>query len=827
MIDRGDERAVSAVIGAVLLLGIVVTALALYQVNVVPDENQAVEYEHNQQTQSQLQELRNTIVSVPGGGSGGADSVSLGTNYPSRTMTVNPPPSSGTLASEPLGEIVIENATSIDGDEVPIENWARETYGLTYTPGYNEYRNAPTTVFEHGLLYNHHPNNATIPIDNQIVIDGDEITIVTMTGNLSTSSSSTVSVQTRAFSTSSNTVSVAQVEDDNPITMTLPTSNFEAWNASLRESDAVLEDSIEEAGTSEQPAIRFQLVNQSYSLRMAEVGIGDATRADAVDRVSYMTVVDEFAPTTIVEVRDTFNNPVRNVEITNEGDGDLRSTSTGSNGQVRIGELETGDTVELSIDGSDVDIEFEVRAGSGSGGEGDGATPAYWVDWQDPSGQSGVDDEECSANTCVVTGNEIDLTMETDDVADGARVEFSVNDTSVGTVSPNTGWTDSAGTNTTTFTVDDDAEDGDSVKVYTSSGSDGDTIVLTISREPDGALTFNDQTIPPEGAVEVEDVWFSNTENGDATIVIENSSGYEIGSKTVEEDGLYTVDLDHDEFNSGETLTAILYEEGRSNALDSDAATVTVTDEPTATAIENAGASDDPISPGQTTTITAEIVDQFGDNYEGETVTFTTNGDGTLSSETDTSSENGIVQTVYEAAETDSEDEVTITISSESPEVDDETVTVSVVPQTEFVPNRYRDGEGGDSDIPPFDDDPAGTLESFVNIQTADNSPATFTSENNPFKIGTATDDVNQGTYTLELDIDASIHQSSGEINVVIFNSEESEIDSLTFDTEGRETTTTTIDVESDGETIYVLYEASHNHDELSVYTQRLISEED
>ncbi|WP_312907706.1 hypothetical protein [Natronosalvus caseinilyticus] len=567
----------STVVGAVLMLGILVSALALYQVNVVPDENQAVEYEHNQQTQSQLQDLRNTVVSIPGGGSGGADSVSLGTSYPPRSMTVNPPPSSGTLASESLGEITIENATSIDGDEVPIENWSRETYGLTYTPGYNEYRNAPTTVLEHGFLYNHHSNNATIPIGDQIVIDGDEITIITMTGNLSISSSSTVSVQTRAFSTSSNTVSINQTDESNPITITLPTTNYEAWNDSLRESDSVLEGSIEEAGTTDQPAIRFQLVNQSYSLQMAEVGIGDATRADAVDRVSYMTVVDEFAPTAIVEVRDVLNNPVRNVEITNEGDGILRSTSTGSDGQVRIDELEAGDTVKLSIDGSDVDIEFEVRAGSGSGGEGDGASPAYWVDWQDPSGQDSVDEGECNENACVVTGNEINLTMETDDVADGARVEFSVNNTSVGTVSPNTGWTDSAGTNTTTFTVSDVAEDGDSVKVFTSSGSDGDTITLTISREADGALTFNDQSVQPEGAVEVEGVWFSNTHNGDATVVIENSTETVIGERTVDANGDYSIEVDHDSFDSDEELTAILYEnENRTNELERDTAAVVV-----------------------------------------------------------------------------------------------------------------------------------------------------------------------------------------------------------------------------------------------------------
>ncbi|USZ72313.1 CARDB domain-containing protein [Natronosalvus halobius] len=727
----------STVVGAVLMLGILVSALALYQVNVVPDENQAVEYEHNQQTQSQLQDLRNTIVSVPGGGSGGADSVSLGTSYPSRSMTVNPPPSSGTLASESLGEIVIENATSIDGDEVPIENWSRETYGLTYTPRYNEYRNAPVTVLEHGFLYNHHSNDATIPIGDQIVIDGDEIMIVTMTGNLSTSSSSTVSVETRAFSTSSNTVSIE--EDNGPITMTLPTSNFEAWNDSLRQSDAVLEDSIEEAGTAEQPAIRFQLVDQSYSLRMAEVGVGDATRADAVDRVSYMTVVDEFAPTAIIEVRDVLNNPVRNVEITNEGDGILRSTSTGSDGQVRIDELEAGNTVKLSIDGSDVEIEFEVRAGSGSGGEGDGATPAYWVDWQDPSGQVGVDEDECNENACVVTGNEIDLTMETDDVADGARVDFSVNDTSVGTVSPNTGWSDSAGTNTTTFTVNDDAEDGDSVKVYTSSGSDGDTIVLTISREPDGELTFNDQTIPPEGAVEVEDVWFSNTENGDATVVIENSSGAEVGERTVDAGGDYSIEVDHDSFDPGEDLTAVLYDnEDGTNELNRDTATVTTVEGSPYFEVE-IDDTNSPVVEGETLLVNATIVNT-GDFEGTQTIELEIDGEGVVDSTTVENLAGGQSEEItleWETEQGNSGNYTAIVSSENTSDSQGISVNRSQAGQVQVTPNVENAGGSGKLE---FELENTGDIDVTINaiaINGTTNEDIIYVSEGEALTLGT------------------------------------------------------------------------------------------
>ncbi|MFC7230797.1 hypothetical protein ACFQMM_04155 [Saliphagus sp. GCM10025308] len=84
----------STVIGAVLMLGILVSALALYQVNVVPDENRAVEYEHQQAVQGQLLDVRNGLVNAPDRRVG-SYSVSLGTTYPPRSFTVNPPPRRG------------------------------------------------------------------------------------------------------------------------------------------------------------------------------------------------------------------------------------------------------------------------------------------------------------------------------------------------------------------------------------------------------------------------------------------------------------------------------------------------------------------------------------------------------------------------------------------------------------------------------------------------------------------------------------------------------------------------------------------------------------
>ncbi|WP_226007004.1 hypothetical protein [Natrinema salinisoli] len=411
-----DERAVTVQIGAVLLLAIVFSALALYQVNAVPAENQAIESEHNQQVHDELQELRNAIRNV--GTSGGSESVSvtLGTSYPTRTFLTNPTDPTGTLRTSETGTVRIDNASvdeadgSYTGNPDALLGTDHETRTLRYEPSYNEYRTAPTTRLEHGFAFNDF-GDATVALTEQPLIDGDRITIVLVEGNLSTSSSSATTVDTRLLSGPTDPVDLES--DGGNITITLPTRSPTAWNETIGTDFGTGEERARVTAYAD-GNLTIELENESaaeYELQMARVGVGDAS-----------------AP---------------------------------------------------------ADDPFDVRDADGGGGSG-GSTPAYYVDWQDPSGQSSVDDSNCDSTSCIVTGDEVDLTMETDETAADAGVEYAVSDQSVGTVSPSSDRTDADGTDTTTFTVDSNAVDGDTVNVYTSSGSDGDKILLEIDRESGG-----------------------------------------------------------------------------------------------------------------------------------------------------------------------------------------------------------------------------------------------------------------------------------------------------------------------------------------------------
>jgi hypothetical protein len=171
---------VTVQIGAVLMLAIIFAALALYQVNAVPAENQAIESEHNKQVHGEMQELRNQIVSVAGGGAGGATSVTLGTTYPSRLVALNPGPASGTLRTAGTTDNRIN--VSIDNAKAPGEtgdvwdgtNRSYNTGAVVYSPGYNLYTGAPDTTYEQSVLYNEF-RSGTIVLANQTVVDGDRI----------------------------------------------------------------------------------------------------------------------------------------------------------------------------------------------------------------------------------------------------------------------------------------------------------------------------------------------------------------------------------------------------------------------------------------------------------------------------------------------------------------------------------------------------------------------------------------------------------------------------------------------------------------------------
>jgi hypothetical protein len=173
---RDDDRAVSSLIAAVFVFGFLVIALSLYQGFVVPDHNEEVEFKHSQTVQNDMVAVRNAILRTKVTGEESYVSVTLGTQYPSRIVAVNPPPASGTLRTTPLQSFTVQNETGTDISTTACPGQP-ETRFLEYAPSYSVYQNAPTLVYEHSVLYKQF-SSGNVTMTGQTLVEGNTINLV-------------------------------------------------------------------------------------------------------------------------------------------------------------------------------------------------------------------------------------------------------------------------------------------------------------------------------------------------------------------------------------------------------------------------------------------------------------------------------------------------------------------------------------------------------------------------------------------------------------------------------------------------------------------------
>lgn len=340
---RGDDRAVTVQIGAILLFGILIIALASYQAAVVPSANEQVEFQHNQQAQSQMQDVRDSVVRSASTGSTQSASVRMGTQYPSRTLFVNPPPAAGTIRTDGTNNdtvaIVVRNATVPDGGATLAQDDAQDYWDgtdrsydtglIAYDVDYNEYENAPTVIYEHTLLYNKVGDRTSVRRTGQTFIDGKQIDLVALTGDLEKSGVGSESIDARGLSASDTEVLLTSVSASEPITISIPTkASNETWSALLRpERDDGFVASWNHSwadGPGEYAMLNVTLeAGQEYEFRGALVGVG-AVQQSATPNATYVVRKSEFEEiknnsvdtgSVTVQIRDEFNNPVSGKQV--------------------------------------------------------------------------------------------------------------------------------------------------------------------------------------------------------------------------------------------------------------------------------------------------------------------------------------------------------------------------------------------------------------------------------------------------------------------------------------------------------------------------------
>jgi hypothetical protein len=338
-----DKRGVTVQIGAVLLLGVLMLLLTMYQTAVVPSENHDVEFTHNERVQSDLLDARNGIIRAATSGSTQPGSVELGTTFPSRVIAINPAPAGGTLGpSSVSGNATLTGAEPLDRNARAYwsntsHNMSYRTQGFRYEPSYREYTTAPDTVYENTVLYNEFPGGPNRTVSGQLIIDGRTISLISLQDVPRRSTSNSVGLTFRAVSPSSTQVRTLAVTNTSgeSLNITLPTQlSNDTWSELLAN-----EPYVDRANMSvEDGEVTIPLVETrdgstvTYNLRTAAV---TAARTAERPEPAYITVVDganrsvpeNTTNTLVAEVRDRYNNPVSGAEVNATFESSVESLS--------------------------------------------------------------------------------------------------------------------------------------------------------------------------------------------------------------------------------------------------------------------------------------------------------------------------------------------------------------------------------------------------------------------------------------------------------------------------------------------------------------------
>jgi hypothetical protein len=442
---RWDGRAQAIQLGALLLFAILIINLSLFQVFVVPNQNSEIEFNHNENLQNDMVDIRNNVLETASTGASSPTSVKLGTQYPARTVFVNPANPSGSLRTESLGELKVLNAeaTGEAGDYWDGSDRTFDTKSLVYQPSYNYYTNAPETVYENSVLYNRFDSGTELNVTGQQLVNGRTITLIALQGSASVSKTGSTTVETEPLSAPLRRLPLGR--DGGPVTIEIPTQLSEdRWRTLLTDeldtpddastSDPTDEDYVTFLDCANAPpdpcgTLTLQMEDigsENYLLRTGAVSVSGNTlsqRPQYVVRVSDQSAsLETGAETSLtVEVRDQYNNPVSNVELTGSVSGssptgslDPTTQTTDENGEATFEYTapgsETTDTLILGFDGvtnpnEPEATEFNIKVENEDSGGGDSTAPR-------------VTDVSANPST-IVQGESFDLTANFSDVGNG------------------------------------------------------------------------------------------------------------------------------------------------------------------------------------------------------------------------------------------------------------------------------------------------------------------------------------------------------------------------------------------------------------------------
>ena len=259
-----EERGVSVVLGAILMLLVMVTLYGIIQAYHVPIWNKDVEYEHLNVVHDDMMTFKSDVEDVASSREPKSSNIRMGVRYPNRIFLANP--GSGVAGALTSDNVVVSIEYTIDGLGDPTITTSYTSNRITYEVQGTV--DSPKLVYEHGVIIRDY-GDASATTDEQSLIVGDEIYIPVLTGNLTAASSmETESIEIKPLSQSYSRTRIKSV------TITIDTDYPEVWEqllAGTSTSDTTVEVNLGEG----------EIVITSTAIQQISFPAGDVT-ADAV-----------------------------------------------------------------------------------------------------------------------------------------------------------------------------------------------------------------------------------------------------------------------------------------------------------------------------------------------------------------------------------------------------------------------------------------------------------------------------------------------------------------------------------------------------------------
>lgn len=356
-----DERAVSEVLGAIMVFGIIIAALGIYQAFIVPVDNQQAEFSHNQELHEDLLDLRSDIQTVQRSGTSQSKSIRLAAEYTNRIIAINPPSPIGTLRTVESSNVTLENFRGIQRDERDYWDGSPEGFEskfLLFEPSYNLFNNAPASFLDHSVLYHQFGNGANLSATDQQIIQGNLITIGTLAGDR-VFNDREANIELIPISTGLTTVPVRSPVGEEAV-IKIPTRlDQETWD-DLLEDQMVPNGHVKDVDVSNNILTITLEGDQVYRLQMARVGIGpnvERTEAHYIVRAGgdEKAVEKDQEVDLTAQVRDRYNNPVSGHEVEFEVidgnisfvDGNITTSNSNGHATVTVKPIKSNQTVQI------------------------------------------------------------------------------------------------------------------------------------------------------------------------------------------------------------------------------------------------------------------------------------------------------------------------------------------------------------------------------------------------------------------------------------------------------------------------------------------------